>query len=118
MLRYPWPILVLSLALSGCMPCLATPDCLGHHTIRVVDQNDTPITPVTYDFATEQGEAENWVCPSDDARCRGDGSVSIFGDGQLIMTTDDGRSAEVTLVSGKTPECGCGALVDETVRIP
>ena len=118
MLKYPLPILVLSFAFSSCMPCLATPDCLGHHTIRVVDENDTPITPVTYDFATEQGEAETWVCPSDDLRCVSDGSVSIFGDGQLVMTTEDGRSTSIALVSGKTPACGCGTLVDETVRIP
>ena len=44
--------------------------------------------------------------------------VAVFGDGQLVMTLEDGRSAEIMLRSGATPDCGCAELMNETVRIP
>ena len=108
-------LIMLSLILSGCLPCLATPDCLTEHTIRV-SKDDLPVTSVHIKLETTYDYIDTWQCPSEDARCEDIGVIKAYADGMLTLTLDDGQMITQTLQSGPTQRCGCPEVNQVDIR--
>ena len=109
-------ILIVSiLTLSGCLPCLSTPDCLTEHTIRLT-QGNMPVSSVQVELITTYDELVTWQCPSEDNRCEENGIIKSYSDGVLTITLDDGQMMTQTLKSGATEYCGCPEVNDVFIQ--
>ena len=109
---------VLSLFASGCLPCLATPDCIGRHTVKPVDDAGETVTSLTVRFVDTAGRMDEWRCPDESrAECGADGSIYIYNEGTLTVLDDQGRSAEISLDFGPIESCGCGSVFDDTLTV-
>jgi hypothetical protein len=108
-------LIISSLTLSGCLPCLSTPDCLTEHTIRLT-QGNMPVSSFQVELKTTYDDLETWQCPSEDNRCEENGKTKSYSDGVLTITLDDGQMITKTLQSGPTERCGCPEVNDVSIQ--
>ena len=108
-------IIILSALLSGCLDCLAMPDCLVEHTIRIT-QAGSPVSAVQVSLETTYGQTDNWQCPSEDSRCEANGVIKAYADGTLTLTLDDGQMMTQTITSDPPERCGCADVNEVNIQ--
>lgn len=108
-------LIIFSLALSGCLPCLAVPDCLTEHTIRISRESQA-LNTVQVTLETNQGQTDTWQCPSEDARCESAGVIKAYADGTVTLSLDDGQMITQTLQSGPVERCGCAEVNEVNIQ--
>lgn len=104
-------LMIISLFLTGCLPCLATPDCLTEHKVQVRMADGQSPSSFQVESMNSFG-AETWQCPSEDTRCEDNGVVKLYIDGVITITLMDGQSIMQEIKSGPTESCGCSENTD------
>ena len=104
------------LFMPGCACFFAAPDCQGGHYVQVVDQDGMVVSDFTARLDALDGTVMEWSCP-DDHGCSDEFGRLFAPSGRLSILTDDGRTAEIDLVTGEPEGCECGSIFNGSVVV-
>ena len=105
--------------LPGCLDCLAMADCIGMHSIQVVDESGNPVLNFEATLVDETGEERTFSCPDEEEySCGPEGTIELYRNGELSVSRDEGSVATLSIQAGKAETCGCPKMVDEVVTLP